>query len=336
MTHFWAASGHLLLDREPGGGLVVSDDFLKAYLARPEIMPPEDACAAERALHAKLLRAPRSDVDAGEIAAMLDGDARENWGFLVAWRDRLLAEPTLEGAYARIIREGAAGVPPLFLDQIVQVILRSALDDSDDPYVVRAAECLFRPQRVTFHENTILLADAEIIEGHEADRHASPLLAMLGGPAATSLDILKPANADRYWQRSDGFDMVLDLGGSPSGRAALAEALRLWIRQMHRLDARVEPVETLKDADWRWFVGLDAEATAIGNGLWNGERIDEEALSRVLALFRLSLPADAPVLAPARGKPIYLILAMSGDKLLRMKPQNLVAGLPLATRELAN
>lgn len=56
----------------------------------------------------------------------------------------------------------------------------------------------------------------------------------------------------------------------------------------------------------------------------------------MLALFRLSLPADAPVLAPARGKPIYLILAMSGDKLLRMKPQNLVAGLPLATRELAN
>ncbi|AMJ63336.1 DUF6352 family protein [Bosea sp. PAMC 26642] len=336
MTHFWATSGHLLLDREPGGGLVVTDDFLKAYLARPEVLPPEEACPAERALHAKLMAAPQADVAASEIAEIADEDARENWRFLVGWRDRLLAAPTLEAAYARIIREGVAGVPPLFLDQLAHVILRGALDEVDDPYVVRAAECLFRPQRVTFHENTILLADAEIIEGHEADRHASPLLAMLGGPAATSLDILKPANADHYWQRSDGFDMVLDLGGTPSGRAALGEALRHWIRALHGFEVAIVPIETMKDADWRWFVGLDAEATALGNALWQGGALAEDDAARVLALYSLTLPADIPVLPAAKDKPVYLIAAMSPDKILRLKPQNLVAGLPLATRELVN
>ena len=30
-----------------------------------------------------------------------------------------------------------------------------------------------------------------------------------------------------------------------------------------------------------------------------------------------------------RGEPVYLILAMTGDKLLRLKPQNLVTGLPI-------
>lgn len=330
MTHFWATSGHLLLDRRPGGGLVVGDDFLKAYLARPEVLPPEDACAAERALHARLMDQPQAPVAPAEIAALADPDARENWQFLLGWRERLLAEPTLEGAYARIIREGAGTIPPLFLDQLAHVILRGALDEVEDPFVVRAAECLFRPQRVSLHEGTLLLADAEIIEGHEADRHASPLLAMLGGPAVTSLDILKPANADQYWQRSDGFDMVLDLGGTPSGRAALGQALAVWVRAIHGFDVSIEPVETVKDANWRWFVGLDAEATAIGNALWQGEAPGEEPLSRVIALYRMTLPPQVPVLAAAAGAPIYLIMAMTPDKLLRIKPQNLVTGLPLA------
>ncbi|MFZ0848710.1 MAG: DUF6352 family protein, partial [Hyphomicrobiaceae bacterium] len=49
---FWLSCGHHLLDRDPGGGLRLTDEFLKAYLARPELAPPAGACAAERALHA--------------------------------------------------------------------------------------------------------------------------------------------------------------------------------------------------------------------------------------------------------------------------------------------
>ena len=61
---FWLSCGHHLLDRDAGGGLVVTDEFLKVYLARPELAPPPEACAAERALHAGLLAEPRRPVAA--------------------------------------------------------------------------------------------------------------------------------------------------------------------------------------------------------------------------------------------------------------------------------
>ena len=53
MKDFWLSCGHHLLDRDAGDGLVVTDEFLKVYLARPELAPPPDAAADERALHAK-------------------------------------------------------------------------------------------------------------------------------------------------------------------------------------------------------------------------------------------------------------------------------------------
>jgi hypothetical protein len=319
-----------MLDRADNGGLAVTDEYLKAYLARPELVPPDDACEAERALHAALLAAPRRPVATTEVAALADPDARENWGFLLALRDRLLAAPTVEAAYRRLAEDGAGGLPPLFLQQLVHVILRNALDACEDAFVLRAAECFFRPQRVTLHEGTALLADAEVIEGHEQDRHASPLLSMLGGPAVTELDVLKPENADGYHGRSDAFDMVLDLGGQPSGRAAMAEAIRLFIRHMHGFDAAVTPLERIEDHNWRWFIGLDSEATRLGNILWKGGTPALDEASRVLALFRLDLPASAPVRPDVAGAPVWLLMAMDSARTFRMKPQNLIAGLPLA------
>ena len=40
MTDFWLSCGHHFLDRNESGGYVVTDDFLKVYLARPELLPP--------------------------------------------------------------------------------------------------------------------------------------------------------------------------------------------------------------------------------------------------------------------------------------------------------
>ncbi len=40
---FWLSSGHHLLDRDADGRLLVTDEFLKAYLARPELLPPPEA-----------------------------------------------------------------------------------------------------------------------------------------------------------------------------------------------------------------------------------------------------------------------------------------------------
>src|SRR6185312_374371 len=136
---FWLSCGHHLLDRDAGGGLAVSDEFLKVYLARPELAPPAEACAAERALHASLMAEPRRQVAGGEIAAIADADARENWQVMLAFRDQLIGHRTLEAAYIDMMRHGAK-VPHLFVNQLVHVILRNALDGCEDPYVLRAAE----------------------------------------------------------------------------------------------------------------------------------------------------------------------------------------------------
>ena len=44
----------------------------------------------------------------------------------------------------------------------------------------------------------------------------SPLVSMLGIPAEAEIDIINDENAESYWERSDQFDMALDLtGGAP-------------------------------------------------------------------------------------------------------------------------
>jgi Family of unknown function (DUF6352) len=330
MKDFWVASGHHLLDRDDDGRLRATDAFLKAYLARPELLPPETACEAELRLHHELLmHHPRRPVGVEEIAAMKDPDARENWRYMIAFRDRLLAGSSLDAAYLALARGSAGDTPPLFVNQLAQVVLRNALDGERDPWVLRAAELFYRPQRVSFHEGAVLLADAESIELHEQNRHASPLLTMLGGPAVTELDILDDANADGYFARSDAFDMVLNFGGSGAGRRALATAMATWIRHLLAVRVAIEPVDRIEDEAWAWFVGLDAEATRIGNALWSGRALDEEAADRIIALFRLSFPDIREVQPEVGASPVWLILAMTPDRTVRMKPQNLIAGLPL-------
>src|SRR5262249_34337723 len=134
---FWLSCGHHLTERDSAGRLLVTDDLLKAYLARPELNPPPDACPAERRLHAALLADPRRPISAGDIAAIADADARENWQVMCEFRDHLLRHDTLEAAYLDLVRHGVASTPPLFLDQLVHLILRNALDGCDDPFLVR-------------------------------------------------------------------------------------------------------------------------------------------------------------------------------------------------------
>ncbi|GGK45207.1 DUF6352 family protein [Salinarimonas ramus] len=335
MKEFWVSSGHHLTRRTPEGALAVTDELLLAYLARPEILPPEEACDAERALHAALTGAPRRPVSPGEIAALADPDARENWEFFVSFRDRLVAAGTVEAAYAGIVRDGAV-VPPLFLSQMVHLVLRNALDGCADPYTLRAAELFFRPQKVSTYEGATLLADLELIEEFEGRNAASgpvsPLVGMLGKSAADELDVLDDGNAWTYWSRSDAHTMALPLGSAPKARDGLARAIEAFVSHMHGVSCTVTPMERIEDEAWRWFVGLDADATAIGNRLWRGEPVGYDDQSRVLCLLRLDLAKDAPVEPRVRNAPIWLILAMSPEKVVRMKPQNLVTGLPLARR----
>jgi hypothetical protein len=331
MKDFWLSCGHHLLDRDDGGGLLVTDEFLKAYLARPELAPG-DACIAERALHAALLTNPRRPVAATEIAAIADRDARENWGLMTAWRDRLVGHRTVEAAYLDLVRRGVGDTPPLFINQLVHVILRNLLDGCGDPFVLRAAELFFRPQRLTVHAGSLIAADTETVAGTGA-QPVSPLVAMLGLPAPGEIDVLNPDNAQGYWERSDLFDMALDLTAGRRGLAALGEVIERWIAHLFALQAEVEPLIDAIDVDLAWYVGLDAEATAIGDALWKGEQIEQAARERIVGLYRLMLRNDERVLDMARGEPIYLILAMTPDRMLRMKPQNLVTGLPISQLE---
>ncbi len=328
MNDFWLSCGHHLLDRDDGGGLKVTDDFLKIYLARPELIPPPEACAVERTLHAALLAGPCMAVSVSDIAAIADPDARENWQMLIEFRDHLLRHKTLEAAYADLVRNGLGKTPPLFVSQLVHVILRNALDGVTDARVVRAAEMFFRTQRATMHEGSLVAADEETVGGVNTSP-VTPLVSMLGIPAEAQIDILNDDNADSYWERSDRFDMALDLTGGRAGLVALAEAMRLWIAHVLGVEVAIEPLTTLRDAPLTWYVGLDADATRIGDKLWNGDDIDEAAMSAVIGLFALTFRDPSIMLDKVRGEPVYLILSMTGDKTIRMKPQNLVTGLPI-------
>ncbi|HXF55268.1 MAG TPA: DUF6352 family protein [Hyphomicrobiaceae bacterium] len=323
MSDFWVSSGHHLLDRDEEGYLVLTDEFLKAYLARPEIIPPPEACDAERRLYRRLSKTPRDRVGDGDIAAIKDSDAQENWRALIGFRDHLLAHPTLESAYLSLMRKGTGHTPPLFINQLVHVIMRNVLDGVDDPFALRAGELFYRPQRLTQHEGRIFLADEELVDGAESGMHASPLIAMLGEAAARNLDVLVEENAPGYFARSDAFDMVLDFRHGGPGRTAFAGVMERWLRHMLKLGSRITPLERIEDDNWTWFIGLDAEATRIGNALWEGQGPTVPGLDRVVALFRLDLEAMAQVPAP-----IYLILAMTPQRIVRMKPQNLLVGLP--------
>lgn len=333
MKDFWLSCGHHLLDRDDGGGLLLTDDFLRVYMARPELMPPAEACAAERRLHAALLADPRKPVPSDESALIADADARENWHVLLAFRDQLQSHRTLEAAYLDIVRRGVK-VPHLFLNQLVHVILRNALDDCDDPYVLRAAEIFFRPQRVTLHEGALIVADEETISG-KSPGPVSPLVSMLGIPSQADIDVMNDDNADHYFEHSDQFHVALDLSGGRRGHQALARAMTLWIRHLLNIDVDIEPFTEVRDATLTWYVGLDADGTRIGDALWNGEELNDAVRSSVVGLYRLNFRDPSVVLEKQRGEPIYLILAMGADKVLRFKPQNLVTGLPIKVREKA-
>jgi len=329
MKDFWLSCGHHLLDRDAGGGLVVSDEFLKAYFARPELVPPADACGAERALHGALLSDPRRPVAAAEIAAIADADARENWRVVIAFRDQLLAHKTLEAAFCDLVRRGPGSTPPLFINQLVHVILRNVLDGCDDPFMLRAAELFFRPQRLALHEGSLIAIDEETVAGVRP-QPVSPLVAMLGLPATGEVDVLNDANAETYWERSDRFDFGLDLTAGRRGLDALGQVIGRWITHLLAIEVGIEPLVAADDVNLTWYVGLDAEGTRIGDALWNGEALDEAARERIVGLYRLTVRDRDIVLDNARDNPIYLILAMTPERTLRMKPQNLVTGLPIA------
>ena len=310
----------------------MTDEFLKAYLARPELIPPPEACLAEHALHAGLLADPCRRVRGEEIAALLDADARENWDLIIAFRDRLLQQRTLEAAYLDLVGRDLGKTPPLFLNQLVHLILRNLLDGCDDPFVLRAAELLFRSQRLTVHEGSLIAADDETIAGSD-NEPLSPLVSMLGSPTEAKIDVMVEDNAHTYWERSDAFDMALDLTAGRPGLAKLGEVMVRWIKHMLAVDVEIEPLTEMRDLRLNWYLGLDTAGTQIGDTLWNVGSLDPRSAASVVGLYQLKFEDPKVVIEKIGSEPVYMILAMTPDKVLHMKPQNLLTGLPIRPSE---
>jgi hypothetical protein len=335
MADFWTSCGYNLLRRGSDGRLVVTDDYLRLYYLRPELAPVAESCPAERALHASLMEQPRRAVPEREIAALADGDARENYQVMLRFRDRLLAAPTLESFYFDLFREDVA-VPPDFIHHTAQVILRGILDGSQDGLEARAAELFFRKQRVSINEGTIMLADDLTVEMHASGGGFGSLGKLLRegqAPLRTvELDVLDDKTAGRYFERDERHDTVISVNHGRPGCLAFARVLERWVAHFHGVRAVVKPVREIPDEEWVWHVGLDAEATAMLNDIYNGAEVDEERMKRVIGLFRLEFRDPIVVRPEVAGSPVFLGLAKAPDGTLRMKPQNLLMNLPLASR----
>ncbi|MFK7966094.1 MAG: DUF6352 family protein [Burkholderiaceae bacterium] len=340
MREFWVNSGLALLDIDEHGGLHATDDFLRAYLLRPELAPIEESCAAERQLHEDLLHEPARDVTEQELVLLADADARENYALFLRYRTRLLEAPTLQAAYMRIHTDaqkvGRVDIPPLFIDQLTQIILHQALVDEEEPTVLRAAEIWFRPQRVMLEDGRVILADEEALQA-KSDPGMGELGRMLasGGLAAgeQTLDVLNADNKAQYFGRDEAFDFALEVTHGRPGATALGNLIERWVLNMLGVRVKVRTLSQIDDSHWRWHIGLDAQGTALLNQLYEGESLAPAELRRLLLLARLDFVDMADQRSDIAGKPVYLALGMDESGLTRFKPQNLLLNLPVAVRQ---
>jgi hypothetical protein len=308
---------------------------LRAYLMRPEIRPVEESGANEIELHEALLEDPRQTIDVQTLEGIEDADARDNYRVLLSFFERLKHAACLEACYLGIF-DGAVDVPPLFVDQLAQIIVRSVLDGCEDPLEARAAELFYREQKANTDDGVVMLADLETVEAHASGGslgNLGRLIVEAQSPLASiNLDVLDTENAPAYWQRDQRHDFVISLNFGRAANKAFCRVVEKWIRHFHGVAVSVQPLRAIEDRSWSWHIGLDAESTGLLNDLWRGDEIEPGRLRLLLALFRLDFEEPAAMRPDVAGKPVYLALSMDEGGVVRMKPQNLLLNLPLATR----
>lgn len=330
---FWASSGFRFLERG-AEGLAPTDAWLARFLERDELVPPGDAGPREKAMHARLASNPRAQVAPETLASIEDPDARENWAEFLRFRERVFSFPTLEACYLDLYRRESVDLAPPFVDALARAIVRGLLDGSEDPWLCRAGEMLFRRQRVSTEGGQVLCADAATLEIF-TDTGGFGAVGRLLKQQNTALpevkmDILNHENAQLYFLRDELHGFVLDLTPGREGARALAQVLRRWVAHLAGVRVTIDPLERIDDGRWRWHVGLDVDATAILNALYRGESVPAADLERLVLLFRLGFEDPGDALPELAGRPVYLGLACRPDRTLKVKPQNLVINLPVA------
>lgn len=338
MPDFWSSSGYKLLARGSDGRLTVTDAFLRSFLVRPELAPVPESSAGELALHDALLAQPRRPVGADELRAVLDDDARANYAVWLRFRDRLVSAPSLEAAYVALFRGEGVDVPPLFVHQLTQILLRNLIGADADPIEARVAEMLFRPQKIAvLDDGTVMAADDETVELHATTAGFGSLGEMLRRQAvpmrSLDLDVLTSDNAQEYWGRDELHDFSISLNRGQPPLEALCRVLEKWIAHFLGVEVRIVPERRIDDDRWVWHVGLDAQASGILNDLYNRTDVDDDRLRRLLCLFRLEFANLADMRPAIAGRPVYLAMAMDENDRLKLKPQNLLLNLPLARQQ---
>lgn len=331
---FWPASGYRLLRVDANGHLIVTDDFLRHLLDRPELAPVAESCPAELALHAQLHENPRLPVLPAALQALHDRDAADNYAVWLRFRARLLALPTLEASYLALFQGEGVDVPPALVQQLTQVLLRHVLGADASALDARAAEMLFRPQKVAIRDDgAVMAADDETVERQALSGgfgSVGELLRQGGAPLrSVDLEVLGLDNASSYWQRHEAFDLVISLNHGQPALDALCRVLTRWIAHFLGLSVRIQTERELVDEHWVWHVGLDAQASAILNDLYRGEEVSPERQARLMCLFRLDFVNPAEMLDEVAGRPVYLAMALDEHHRLKLKPQNLLLNLPL-------
>lgn len=336
-VNYWASCGYAHLGLLPDGQLEVTDAFLAWLLQRPELAPVAESCPAELDLHAQLIQNPRREVSAQELAAIADRDAADNYAVWLRFRARLLSHATLQAAYMALFQGEGVDVAPVLVQQLTQVLLRHVLGTDATALEARAAEMLFRTQKVSILEDgAVMAADDETVERHAISGTFGTLGELLkqGGIPLRSvdLDVLGADNADVYWQRDAHFDMVVSLNHGQPALDALCRVLERWVAHFLKVEVRIQTDREIVDEQWVWHVGLDAQASSILNDLYTGVAVDEDRMRRLMCLFRLEFANPSDMLAEIAGRPVYLAMAMDDKNRLRLKPQNLLLNLPLARR----
>ena len=126
--------------------------------------------------------------------------------------------------------------------QLVQAILRNALDDCEDAFVLRAAEMFFRPQKLAFRRRAPSPRSTKRPScSSAASLHRRWLRCSVcrRSPKSTGSTT---QTADAYWERSDRFDTALELTATGRGSAALGEVIARWLSHLLAIDVAVEPL----------------------------------------------------------------------------------------------
>ncbi len=335
MNDFWIACGHHLLDRDESGGLRVTDEFLKAYFARPELMPPDDACPVERRVHRELLADPRLPVGRrgdlpGSPMRMPGRTGSSCWPFAISCCDiRRWKRPILRSVRsgskrpAAAVRQPARARDPAQRARRLRRPFRAArrrviLPAAADPAARAGLAAGRRRDRRRAKPDPGAVADVDA-GGNDTMRWSTclserpPTAIGSGATSSTWRLTSRPADGGRpRWRRRWR-------AGSPSARhrrchlaaaRAARRAAHLVCRARCRRDSARRP-------------SLARRGTRRAQ-----RRPRARAVSADLA------DSAAQALEDVGDEPVYLILSMTPDRKLRMKPQNLLTGLPIKHLEM--